>query len=638
LTEKLTKLGLSEEAALMIGNAVVDPQVVRKSLGEPDDPNLEEIRVPGGVLQAVRCETWSRLVMPDPHNPRVGPSRRHPFAVDPGAGDENSRFRPISEPCTPQGYPAKAAELAMEVESRDHLTWACVQAATYIAAKNNWKESIASQGVMEAVWLVPTSYVHQDGTETVTALTTVEGSSRMTAVHDLLSVRSADVPYGEYQSKLRALFRKLNEAFDRGLDQSQAVQLRCERVPALIIVGFRPHEEDGVTFPTAVKSLVALRHVDPPTPWGDGPESESLADEVLDELYRRDLISKTEKEYYGGACTKAEARSAHLSDDPAERSARIVALFTGGNARIDEALRVAVTSQSTRKRITDSLRIQLATALILRSVVGDPLPADRIRPYMGRAYAKPVHAQDWDSTGKTVDTLVEKSLAEVRAAIGDGSIEDPGAASIELAVRAAYPLLVTGRLSRGTDSVDRRNPGDVLDAMRRTVHGVHQLAQVLRDFQDGQSLRAVTEDGVVRKVPDGSVDQVITEPFLRQQFPPPGTVRSRPSGKTPAELFQSKLADFSEGMEKLQRAYTDLGGVVGEDGIPIADSTGVNPDVCRAWRSALSDIDDELNVWSRTYRRKYGTTPNVVPDIEDDFHDEMNIDEEEECFHDEPAT
>src|SRR5262249_27049088 len=156
-----------------------------------------------------------------------------------------------------------------------------------------------------------------------------EGSSRDTAVHSILGVHSADVPYDDGDAKLRAHIRKLNDAYDRGeRDRGTVVSLRCERIPALILVGFRPYAEGVAGFPTAVKSLVALRRVDPPRPWGEGPENESLADEVLDELYRRDLISGTQRDYYAGSCTRAEARAAHLSDDPVRRAAQIVRLFT----------------------------------------------------------------------------------------------------------------------------------------------------------------------------------------------------------------------------------------------------------------------------------------------------------------------
>ena len=60
---------------------------------------------------------------------------------------------------------------------------------------------------MEAVWLVSTTYEHSDGSAQATAMTTSEGSSRMTAVHDLLGVRSSDIPYDDNDGKLRTNIR-----------------------------------------------------------------------------------------------------------------------------------------------------------------------------------------------------------------------------------------------------------------------------------------------------------------------------------------------------------------------------------------------------------------------------------------------
>ena len=42
------------------------------------------------------------------------------------------------------------------------------QAATFVLAENDWRASIKSQGVMEAVWLVATTYQHADGSAPAT--------------------------------------------------------------------------------------------------------------------------------------------------------------------------------------------------------------------------------------------------------------------------------------------------------------------------------------------------------------------------------------------------------------------------------------------------------------------------------------
>jgi hypothetical protein len=634
LAERLTAaFKMSDAAATAAADAVVDPAAVRKAIGEADDPQVDEIPVPGGVLLAIRTQLWARRVMPDPRNPRIGPSRRHPFAIEPGSGGEESKFRPVPEPRTPEGSDTATPELEVEIESRHHLTWASAQAKQHILAKNNWKPSIESQGVMEAVWVVPTTYRHTDGSAPVTILTTVEGSSRTTAVHDILEVRSADAPYEEYEAKLRNNVRRLNDAFDRGVSAEQAVFMRCERVPALILVGFRKHAGATTGFPTAVKSLVALRHVDPPTPWGEGPENESLADEVLDEFYRRDLISATERSYYAGACTRTEAKAAHLSDDVVIRAARIVALFTTADERRDEALRIAVTSQSTRKRITPKLRNELATALIVRSVAGDAGKTDQVRRYMRHAFGKAVHREKWDGTNRDVEALCKEALKEVARAIGDSAVTEPGPASLELAVRAAYPLVVTGRLNadRGTannDQPDRRTPGEVLDAMRRTLQGVRQLTQAILDYAEDRHIRVVNEDGTFRKLKDGSGDQLVTDVFLRDEYPAPGKGRAKRAGDTPTELLHNRMVEFGEAVTALDEAYKAIGKVLGDDGTPLVDFDGANPHSCKAWRKIIQDVDDDLTMWGRTFRKRHGTPPEPQTDGEpDDILEDGNSEE-----------
>jgi hypothetical protein len=139
---KLTELfGLSEDAARAFADAAVDPAELRKSAEAP-----EHIPVPGGTIHAIRSLAWSRRILPDPRNPRIGPARRHPFAVNPGS-TEDCRFRPVPEPASDGTRP----ELYVEVESREHLTWAADQAKRYILHDNDWRESIRSQGVMTEV-------------------------------------------------------------------------------------------------------------------------------------------------------------------------------------------------------------------------------------------------------------------------------------------------------------------------------------------------------------------------------------------------------------------------------------------------------------------------------------------------------
>jgi len=616
---------LSDEAATTIANAVVDPAEVRKTIGEPTDPGVEEISVPGGTLLGIRTSVWARKAIPDPRNPRILPARRHPFAVDPGTGSEESKFRPIPEPKPRDADHPEEPELCVEIESQHQLVWASQQASKYVLADNDWRTSIASQGVMEAVWLVATTYDHQDGMGAVTTLTTVEGSSRLTAVHNLLKIRSADVPYEDQDAKLRTVYRKLNERWEDGSATGEdQIALRCERIPALILVGFRRHSAGTTGFATAIKSLVALRHVDPPKPWGEGPENESLADEVLDELYRQGLISSTKRDYFAGSCTKAEAKAAHLSDDPAIRAAQITELFLTRDTETVQAIRIAVTSQSTRKRITPKLMNELATALILRAVADDPSKTDQIRRYLKHAYGKAAHREKWSGTDRTTEQLAEEAMKEVHESYASSDMAEPGPASLELGVRAAYPLIVSGRLNadRGTNNnaqPDRRTPGEVLDVMRQRPQGILQLAQALKDFAAGRSIRAVDEKGEVKQLADKSGDQTVNDIFLREEYPPAGKARAARAGETATDRFHNRVNDFARAMDQLTVAFQAVSSVVGDDGCALVETAGVDRKQCGAWRDELDRIDEELVVWGRTFQRIYqAATPPDRGQFDDD--------------------
>ena len=91
----------------------------------------------------------------------------------------------------PNGQP----ELKLAIEDREQLAWSTAIAKKYILKDNDWRRSIRNQGVMTEVWLSAVTLVHEDETASVTVPVTSEGSSRLVACHDILGVRSADVPY-----------------------------------------------------------------------------------------------------------------------------------------------------------------------------------------------------------------------------------------------------------------------------------------------------------------------------------------------------------------------------------------------------------------------------------------------------------
>jgi hypothetical protein len=166
LVDKLIdRFGMGEPAALALALAVVDPSTVRQAAESP-----ERLRVPGGVILAIRTDVWARTIIPDPRNPRIGPSRRHPASNLVGRG-ESTRLRPLSESsAAPDGRP----ELVQRVANKEHVAWAAQQARDYVLGNNDWRESLRHQGVMTEVWLAATAFHHDDDTPMVTVPVTVE--------------------------------------------------------------------------------------------------------------------------------------------------------------------------------------------------------------------------------------------------------------------------------------------------------------------------------------------------------------------------------------------------------------------------------------------------------------------------------
>ncbi|OBB78143.1 hypothetical protein A5759_01950 [Mycobacterium sp. 852014-52144_SCH5372336] len=537
--------------------------------------------------------------------------------------------------------PDGRAELIQTVQSQEHLAWAALQARDYVISNNDWRESIRNQGVMTEVWVAPTTFTHEDGTPDVSAPVTVEGSSRTTCVHELIDVRSADVPYGAEERRLRSHIRKLNEEFDAAgspdeVDPDVAVKLRCEIVPALLLVGFEPHDDTPVDYGVAIKSLVALRHVDYPKPWGEATENEALADAVIDELERRRLITTGKAKWLSGELTPEEADDAGFSGDPGIRAATIVRLFTERDPEIHAAIRGAITSQSTRKRITPKLLFEIATALMLRSLAEeDPRRRERIRKYLRESFGQELTKDSWKASLRPSYELAADAELEVGAG-------EPGSATRELAARSAYPLIVSGALTadRGTvnsDQPDRRNPAEVIERMRTTSRGVRQMLQAINDFGAGRRVRFINADGQVETSPTGR-DSVVNDTMLRSTYPRPGdgpvTVLAP---TTAAERLGNALGELGAAVNAVEAAVTAVEAVRAEDGSSAITALGADKADCQAWRNILLDVLEKLPVWRTTGEQRHGAMADVDDadepdggpiDIYDDVAPDGNVDEE----------
>ena len=616
------QFNLSPEAAEAFSSAVVDPSEVRKAAENP-----EPLYVPGGTLYGLRTRVWTRRVMPNPRNPRVGPARRHPIAVRPGSTEE-AHFRPIPESAPEiNGRP----ELRLDIESREHLTWSSVIAKKYILKDNDWRMSIRNQGVMTEVWLAAVTLVHRDGSLPVTVPVTSEGSSRLTACHDILDIRSADVPYARDDRALRSIIKSLNDAVASGPSVEQAEALRCETIPALLLVGFEPHPGSTATFATAVRSLVALRHVEPPKPWNEAAKMGSIADTVLEALSTQGLLTPDEELWLLGAFTPEEAVEKGFSADPAIRAARIVRLLTDTDPSIYQTIRVAITGQTTKQRITNKFKLEVAAALILRAVGGAEEGQKVSDIYRGlqTGFSDSLASQPWRATYRRTNEVVASALTELDCG------EDNGAASLELAARAAYPLVVSRQLfpdrgSTNNDQPDRRSPGGVIERMRTSEWGVRQLGQAIEDHAANRPIRAVGTTGTLITLDADEGEQVVTDSWLRRTFPPPGRPVAPAAPETAHEKYLEALARMGDAMDAVDRAVRRLGAVEGVDGRPLINTEGVDPLHADAWLEDLMKLLQLVPVWKATHVTRHGVNTSSSAtsweDAEPDDDDEDNDD------------
>lgn len=620
------QFNLSPQAAEAFAVTVVDPAEVRKAAEHP-----EALYVPGGTLYGLRTRVWARRVMPDPRNPRVGPARRHPISVRPGS-TEDAHFRPIPEPDPDRdGRP----ELRLEIESREQLTWSSVIAKKYIQKDNDWRLSIRNQGVMTEVWLSAVTLEPGDGSLPVTVPVTSEGSSRLTACHDILGIRSADVPYTRDDRALRSIIRSLNDAVVEGPTVEQAEALRCETLPALLLVGFEPHPGSAATFATAVRSLVALRHVEAPKPWSEAAKMGSVADTALEALTAQGLLREEEELWLLGGLTPEEAVERGFSSDPAVRAARIVRLLTDTDPSVHQTIRMAITGQTTKQRITNKFKLEVAAALILRSVGGpdEGLRVSDVYRGLQTGFSDTLASVPWAATYRHNDELANAAMDEVAEGRADGP------ASLELAARAIYPLVVTRQLlpDRGTkDNVqpDRRKPSGIVDRMRTSEWGVRQLGQALEDHLAGRAIRAVTASGDRIPVDDGPQEQLVTDNWLRRTFPPPGRPIGPAAPATAHEKYLHAVARVGQAMGDLGRAVGQLQAVEGMDGRSLVAAEGVDPSHADAWLSELMRILQLLPVWKATQLGRDGGSvadpAGSWGEHEDGFHDEDDDEDDDE--------
>jgi hypothetical protein len=241
---------------------------------------------------------------------------------------------------------------------------------------------------------------------------------------------------------------------------------------------------------------------------------------------------------------------------------------------------------------------------VLRSLPeDDSRRRERTRKYLRDAFSGEL-AKDWEATFRSGEDLSAAALSEAEAGM-------PGPATRELAARSAYPLVVDGRLtgdrgSKNNDQPDRRHPGEVIDLMRTTPRGVHQLRQALVDFGAGRRIRMVDDTGQAQRNAEGR-DIIATDADLRRVFYPPGEGPAPvPAPKTPAEILGNALNALGTSIQAVQWAVKQVEAVQSDDGTFAIESLGASPADCDVWQGILFGVLQKLPIWKERSAQRYG--------------------------------
>jgi len=615
LADALIERGWSAEGARVVARACVRPDDVRRRLSAP-----VELRVPGGTLLVVESPVFSQGVTSYPTNLREIGNRLYPL----GIVDHEASATVINDP---MADPDRPCELVLEVSDHSQLSEHLRSSEVWLHRHNPLAHEVAIEGVLQPITVVGMRVDHGNGAPSVHLLTAADGSSRTSATHRILGVDPADLIYGMgasdrlFRQQIGAVLRLLHEHGWAGIDDEDRRKLRALTMPARIIVGYRQEVSRGVSFDSAVRSLIGLMHIAPPLRYGVDVERDATADAVLDALKRpyrgrTPRISSDEARWFAAVMSPEECKAAGFSQHSDVRAADITrALLHGGRGT---TLRVNAGIRSITARSSPSIdeRVAIAVELILRpwrtAHAGDEhLNLTARRSALQRAYGLPEIRGQPDEPlleGLTdspyhLEDLRDHALEEVSGGFGRRKDKPLQSAQVELATKAAYYLILSEpmglrreappnvRLADGTS--DQRSPSVVLTAMLATKRGVWQAYEVVARGRVGDPLWEVDEGGSLASDAQGN-RIVLTNERLRETY---GGRRSPTRPKTGLAAVEDLWHDLVGAVVAMEKATKIVAAVPSVAGRSYLDEEGWPSAEVDPLRRRLDRIDHLLRGW-----------------------------------------
>ena len=594
LIEALLGLGFDEASAETVARAVEDPRALIEQLKAP-----AELGVHGGTIRYVLTRVRNAAVLPIPTNPRVSGEVHYAAGGGSSAG--------AIEALTVEGMSDDRAGLVITSESQSRVRQDMQAAASFVRASNPLKESVALQGILLPVTLVPVQFSFQDGSPARTILCTIDGSSRLTAAMDIWDLSPEEVLFDLSDGpRLRARIAAVQDLLSRDvmdLTGDDRARLRTRVLPAQLIVGWEA-EEDGLAFPDILDAYLGLLHVEPPTPWGEAAGQDSRAEAVLDELVRLGRVGEGFARYLAGHMAPDDALAAGYDPSLDGRAAAVFhALDRRRNANaVNRALR-----RIGMRRPARSDRLEVATELAMRPYRRQVADLNRRNPRQALPAAMESLRPDetgWSPATSDPQVLLDAALAELGTGVGRAS-------RAELAVRGAFWLTRYSSLQKSS-RVDPRLADEVLREIHSSEHGLRCLYQAIVDGRAGVVPRQVRADGSIVSTATG-VEPAQTDRWLRETFPKVDVSDDSADGGdsdaggenvvAPIDILRDRIYGLRDEASTVARRVAGLLEVV-EDGHPLVERVGIPSDVVADISSDLDKARTRVSIlgdiWQRT--------------------------------------
>ena len=198
------------------------------------------------------------------------------------------------------------------------------------------------------------------------------------------------------------------------------------------------------------------------------------------------------------------------------------------------------------------------------------------------------------------------------------------------------PLITNNSLTgdRGTqnnDQPDRRQPWQVIDAMRQTTRGIRQLGKVLAEQAEGKkAFHAVDAAGNKVVGNDAGRPVLLGDVYLREEYPDADRVPTpRVSGDQPRDIFEARKHELQVVVDRLLVARDQVKSCRDADGTLFAERIGVDYRACKTWLDAIHSIAKDLAVWEQADIKYNGRRHDDDAQEDDVDEDVMEVGEDD---------